>query len=408
MTMALALPLLVGVTGLGVETGLWYTQKRLLQTAADAAAGAAALDRAAGGQDTQASLTQTALHAAAKNGFSNTAPNTFTLNWPPKSGSSAGQTSAVEVVLTQPQTPIFASLFLSSPVPITARAAAQAKVTGQACVLALDPSASGAVTNGGTAAENFAGCVIAANSTSPSAISFQGNPTVTAQSLWTSGGYSVGGSVSLTLSSPPTTYAWPLTDPYANLVIPGFSGCTMSNAKFQNTTQTISPGVYCGGIDFGAKANITLNPGTYYIDKGNITINAQATVTGNGVTFVLTSSGAASQIGTVTINGGATVNLSAPSDPTATFQGVTFFQDRRADTSGVDKINGGSSMNIGGAIYFPAQTVQFNGNDATAGPRCTIIVARLITFTGNSSIVDTGCQQAGVTPVQVTGVKFSE
>ena len=101
------------------------------------------------------------------------------------------------------------------------------------------------------------------------------------------------------------------------------------------------------------------------------------------------------------------MTLNAPSDPTATFPGVLFFQDPRAAASGVDKLNGGSTMNLGGAIYFPAQQVQFSGNDAAGGAKCTVIVARLVTFTGNSSIVDSNCPAAGVTPIQVTGIQFS-
>jgi hypothetical protein len=405
--LALSMPVLVGAAGLGVETGLWYMEKRQLQTAADAAASAAALERASGGKDSIASLNTAALHAAAKNGFTNAAPASFTLNWPPKSGPLAGNTAAVEAILGQPQGAIFASLFGTSTAQVGARSVATAKLTGQACVLALDPSAAGAATNTGSATENFAGCVIAANSTSPSAITFGGNVSVTAQSIWTAGGYTVGGSNSLTLAQPATTYAWPLADPYAGLVIPGISGCMPRNT-FQNETTTIDPGVYCGGMDFKAKANITLRPGTYYINQGSFSVNAQATIRGTGVTIVLTSTGPASQIGTVTINGGATLDLSAPSDPTAPFPGITFFQDPRAAADGINKLNGGAAMNIGGAIYFPAQELQFSGNNSTGGPRCTILVARLVKFSGNASLVDNGCVEAGVKPVQVVGVQFAD
>jgi hypothetical protein len=319
----------------------------------------------------------------------------------------AGNTAAVEAVLTRQQKPLLSALFLNEPVTISARSVATVKMSGQACVLALDPTASGAVTNGGNASQNFAGCVIAANSTSSSAISFSGSVAMTAQSLWTAGGYTSQGSAAVNLAQPATTYAWALPDPYADYIIPGIgTGCSKTNAKYNNVTTTISPGVYCGGIDFGAKANVTMSPGTYYINKGDLTINAQANVTGNGVTIVLTSTGSASQIGTITINGGATVNLTAPGDSTADFPGLVFFQDRRADPDGGNKLNGGSSMNIAGGIYFPAQSVQFSGNDGTNGPRCTIIVARLVTFTGNSSIVDNNCAAAGVPPIQVAGVKF--
>jgi hypothetical protein len=60
-------------------------------------------------------------------------------------------------------------------------------------------------------------------------------------------------------------------------------------------------------------------PGTYYIDQGNLQVNGGATLKctacspgGEGVTFVLTSSGSASNIRTVQLNGSATVTLNAP------------------------------------------------------------------------------------------------
>jgi Flp pilus assembly protein TadG len=45
---ALVTPVLLGTAGLGIETGLWYLQKRAAQTAADAAAYSGALQRIRG------------------------------------------------------------------------------------------------------------------------------------------------------------------------------------------------------------------------------------------------------------------------------------------------------------------------------------------------------------------------
>jgi hypothetical protein len=38
-------------------------------------------------------------------------------------------------------------------------------------------------------------------------------------------------------------------------------------------------------------ANVTLNPGIYYLDGGSLTVNAGTTLTGTGVTLVFTGSG---------------------------------------------------------------------------------------------------------------------
>jgi Flp pilus assembly protein TadG len=403
---ALALPVVLGATGLAVETGLWYVEKQRLQVAADAAALSAAYERAAG---RPGSMQTAALQDAARNGFSNVAPATFTLHNPPSSGAHAGDPSAVEVRLSRSQPALFSALFGQSTLTISARGVAMVKLTGEACVLALDPAASVGVLSQGSTVDSLNGCVVAANSTSDTAITVTGNGAMTAYSLWTAGGFSQGGSSSLTLTEPAKTHMWALQDPYADETIPSSLGaCKANSLKLSNTTQTLQPGVYCNGLDIGAKAKITFAPGTYYIDKGDLTVNAQATLTGTNVTIVLTSSGAASQIGTVTINGGAVVNLTAPTDPDTGHRGLIFFQDRRASSAGTAKLNGGATMNLFGAVYFPAQAIQFSGNNSSSSPECTQIIGKTVTFIGNSTVKDANCSQAGVQPVKITGIKVTE
>ncbi|HLO78055.1 MAG TPA: pilus assembly protein TadG-related protein, partial [Magnetospirillum sp.] len=50
--LALALPVLVGVSALAIETGLWFTERRVLQNAADAAALSGAFELTAGRRTT--------------------------------------------------------------------------------------------------------------------------------------------------------------------------------------------------------------------------------------------------------------------------------------------------------------------------------------------------------------------
>ena len=404
---ALATPILVGSAALAVEVGAWYAEKRQLQTAADAAAIAGAFARLSGSQG-QGGISSAALADARKNGFDATAPNSITVNNPPQTGASTSDSSAVEAILATPQKPMFSALFIKSGPTLTARAVAHVKLTGQACVLSLDPAASGGVTVQGSTIADFANCTVAADSSNGSAITVTGNGALTAYSLWSAGGVSSGGSNSLTLTKPAVTYAWAVADPYAGATVGGFTGCNVTNASYKNATTTIQPGVYCGGISFGAKANVTMAPGTYILNQGGLSINAQATVQGSGVTIILTSSGAASLIGTVTINGGANVTLSAPQSNFPGNEGLLIYQDRRASTSGSNKLNGGSTMSLAGAIYFPQQEVQFSGNDGTTSPKCTEIVARIVTFTGNSHIEDTGCASAGVKPITIVGVRLAE
>jgi hypothetical protein len=401
---ALAMPALIGFAGLGVDTGLWYVAKQRLQTAADAAALSAAYERAAG---RPSSMQTAALGDARRNGFDGAPPETLSLRNPPATGAYAGDPAAVEATLSRPQEVLFSKMFLDGDLVIRARAVAHIEVIGQACVLGLDPEAPTAVLAQGSTQVALDGCTVAANSSSDTAISVSGNAQVSAQSLWTVGNYSAAAG-SLSLAEPAKTHVWAVEDPYASATIPPFSGCTSRNLSLNNVTRTLSPGVYCGGLDIGAKADITFQPGIYIIDGGDIRINAQATVQGTDVTFILTSSGAASQIGTVVINGGATVNLTAPSDPDTGQRGLLFFQDRRASSTGTAKLNGGSSMSLFGAVYFPAQAIQFSGNNSSAGPECTQIIGRTVSFIGNSTVKNTGCAAAGVAPIRITAVAIAE
>jgi Flp pilus assembly protein TadG len=417
---ALAMPVIVGFVGLGLETGVWYKTKRVLQNSADAAAMSAAIERAKGNSG---GMTATAQAEAGRNGWSSASPSTFAMNNPPTSGPNTGLAQAVEVRLTSQQPALFSRLIRTNATTIGARAVATVKSNGEACILALDTTAQSALQIQGSTSVNVNGCIVASNSKHARSIDISGNGSLVAKSMWSAGGHDVGNSSVLTLETPPVDYAWPLDDPYAGLSNPSPGSCTVNlgngNGGTSYTgTYTLSPGVYCGDLSIGSQDVVKLNPGTYYINKGSLTINAGANVTcncsaaGSGVTIVMTSTGPTSQIGSVTINGGGTITLNAPSpgSPNATYPypGMLFYQDRRVGTNGSNKINGNSGMNLGGAIYFPQQEVQWSGNDTTNGPSCTQVVARLVTFIGNSTMNNTGCGAAGVTPVVASIVSLIE
>jgi uncharacterized membrane protein len=110
---ALLLPVMVGLTGLGVETGLWYAIKRQNQAAADEAALSGAMEIAAAKPD----VTAQALCTARWNGFDSSVtfppcPDALagaTVNNPPASGTYSGKHSYVEVILSQQQSTLFAN-----------------------------------------------------------------------------------------------------------------------------------------------------------------------------------------------------------------------------------------------------------------------------------------------------------
>jgi len=410
VTYTLIMTGLLGTTGLAIETGLWYTVKRNLQTQADAAALSGAFERRKGNPD-YADVSAAALLEAGRNGYVSTASNSIVINNPPTNGSFAGEDSAVQVTVSAQQSLLFSSLFLNG-LTVSAQSVAAVETTGTACVLALDPSASGAIKNQGNPTVSMDGCVLAANSTDDQAITVSGSAIVDAKSLWTAGNISIGGSATVTLDDAPVVNAWAIDDPYAAIDIATLGTCDHNSASYTNVTTTIDPGIYCDGIDFGSNATITLNPGTYYVDRGDVNINASAYLRcscpdpEDGVTFVLTSSTGPGNIGAMMINGGADVELRAPTGEFDEYKGILVYQDRRAPQGQSVKFNGGSSMLLTGAIYIPRQTVEWSGGNSASGSTCTQIIGRTVKFVGNSQIVNTGCETAGIEPLEIVGVRI--
>jgi hypothetical protein len=185
-----------------------------------------------------------------------------------------------------------------------------------------------------------------------------------------------------------------VANPYSSEVIPSFTGCnygSLPSSPYSVTsgTQTLSPGVYCGGLWMGNSATVVMNAGVYIIDGGYFSVQSVKSLTGTGVTVVLTGSG--SNYATVDIANGAPVTLSAPT--TGATAGLVFFQDPNAPNTGTNTFAGGAAMVLTGALYFPDQTVNYsNGTSSTSA--CTQLIAWQMQFTGGASF-NSNCAGAG-------------
>ena len=368
---------LVGSAGLGTDTVQWYLWKRQLQQATDAGslAGAYAIQQ---GSTNYAGAAQTEITRNA-----NTAVTVEALRSPPQSGAFAGNARAVEVIATTSTRLPFSSLFLGVAPTVRTRSVASAVTIGEHCVLALAPTGVGVNVAGNANVQ--LDCGVAANSSAANGIYLEGSSHLDGSPLT-----SVGGIVSGTSNTPEGTelqpYASPQVDPMLarNLQVPTSpSTCTATSLVVDpNQTRTISPGRYCNGLTL--KGNVTLSPGVYIVDRGSFRIESQATVTGNGVTIVLTGSNSG-DIAVTNIAGGATVNLRAPTaveDPV--WRNVLFYQDPRAE-SRLSEIAGGSNINLQGIIYMPGGNIRFAGNSGYAA-ECLFLVANAVTMTGTAAI----------------------
>ncbi|RWM05994.1 MAG: hypothetical protein E5X80_22395 [Mesorhizobium sp.] len=362
---ALTLPVVVGGAGLGVETSYWYYSSLKLQATADAAAYAGALEKIQG-SDT-AAITTAATQSATDNGLG---AGTITVNTPPTSGPNTAK-KAVEVIVKQNLDRMFTAIFTQTKVPEQARAVALITDGAYACNTALNPSASQAVSISGNTSLKQIGCVINANSIAADAIKVQGSATLQTDCLIAVGGVSLSNSPTMVCKAP-ITGALPVSDPFSSLPAPTTSG-SCQNVNGGKSTQTIQPGTYCNGMNLNG--NVTLSPGVYVVE-GNLKINAGAVIQGDGVTIYMTGSN------TVSMNGNATVMLSAPTS--GTYSGMLFYGDRTG-TSASSTFNGTADSLLTGAIYFPRQQVNYLGNFSGTGG-CTQVVADKIQWSGSTTI----------------------
>jgi Flp pilus assembly protein TadG len=377
--MALASTALIGFVGLGVDVASWQIAERDMQGAADEAAFSAAIAADAGGawQVNAKGITAQMGFVDTKNGV------TVQANNPPTRGGYAGDSIGYEVIISQPQPSWFSRLFLTS-VTASARAVALAKISGDYCLLALDPNASGAfnVQGGQSNIVNTANCNIQVNSANGAGANWGGSASVMTKTLSYHGGYS--GSTSQIQGT--LVKAGTINDPDAGMTVPSYTPCssyqtTNINGQTAPTAPSGNPpiSVFCGGLKFNGQANVTLSPGIYIIDGGTLSFTAGSVVNGTGVTFVLTNGA------NVVVNGGSTVNLTAPridaASPLPT-AGFVFYQ-APSDTAAAD-FNGGSAMSFAGTLYFPSAAVTYNGGSATPTSQCTLLISDTMKFSGSA------------------------
>jgi Flp pilus assembly protein TadG len=403
VVIGLSMTALMGFAGLAVDVGLWYNDIRTAQGAVDSAAYSAAIDYAAG--DNAAGITATVDAITAQYGLTNGAGGvTVTVNQPPLSGTHTATTGAVEVILQKTETRFFASLFMNS-AAISARAVAAPGTTGgNYCIETLDttPATTTASLVGGLTLD-LSQCGIQVNAPGASALSLTQGAVLKANTVSIVGGDAVNQGAKITGTV--TKSAPSQADPYSGVTMPTTSGtgtCLSSNYSSGGTKYQLSPGVYCGGLNIGNGASATLSPGVYIVQGGKFSLQGGTTVTGTGVTIVLTGSG--NNYATVNIANNATLNLTAPT--TGTTAGLAIFQDPNAPSTGNKTSNafGGGTVNVTGALYFPHEAVAFNGAVAV-NSSCTQLIAYDVSFSGNAkfgnSCAGTGVKGIGASPTKL-------
>jgi Flp pilus assembly protein TadG len=401
LTVALMMTSFAGIAALSVDLADWYSTRRAMQSAVDAAALGGALRMLDG--DTSANIKA----AATTDGNLNTvgmAANGTTLNI-----SVNMNAETVTATMTRTADLLLSGVLLGSAPTIAVTAVAGVTTPGgtppqMPCLLVTAPTGT-SVTLEGSSSIQASGCPVHVNSTSASAISLSGNTTIKSSSICGPGGHSVTGSSSL---SPAETTCAAYTDRWANLTPPSNinSPCNYTNYQISNNNQgsyvnssgttvqvnpngggtiTMSPGVYCGGMNLaGASgtANVVFQSGIYIVKNGQFETGNNTTATGTGVGFWLTGTGGAN----ISNNNGST-NLTITAPTSGAMAGISIYQDQTEPTGTITEgLAGNSTITFTGMLYFGNQNVTVSGSSEDQSAAWTSMVAYTLLYNGYSTL----------------------
>ena len=391
LTVAIALPVLLGATALAVDLGMWYRERTTLQLAADAAAMGAA--RLLSDASATTGNYQTVALAEAEGAIGH--GTVGALVTPISVSVTAGQ--SVTVTLTSAATQYFTAA-LGVPAPTLTATAEAGLAQPPACVLALDQASVTGISITGNATVDAPQCGIFSNATSAHSLDFTGNISVDAKSIGSSGIARETGNVSVTPT--PLNNQGAVADPLSSLTPPTPAACTSASGSYTgNQTVTLWPGTYCSGLSFAGNTTVTFEPGTYILE-GNFSLAGNVTIaSATGVTFYLggSSPGTLQWTGKIMTQSPMTAPTSGP------YAGVLVYQDRSASAGNVASFTGNASLSIGGTLYLPEAKLSITGNAFGAPPAASgfSVIADTIAITGNPTF-STGTSTSGGASSEVT------
>ncbi|MDR7036138.1 Flp pilus assembly protein TadG [Methylobacterium sp. BE186] len=208
-------------------------------------------------------------------------------------------------------------------------AKARANIVGRMrlCMLALDPGAAGAFNLQKNAQVTANNCSLYSNSRNPMGMVGGDNALAKAQTICSSGGY-LGPRANF--SPNPQTDCPAIEDPLKDRPAPTIEACRelpfplnllkLTENKI-DTTVTLEPGTYCGGLHITKNAVVTLKPGIYVMKDGPLVVDKKATMTGTEVAFYFTGNK-----GGLVFDKKTTISLTAPT--TGVMAGLLMSEER--------------------------------------------------------------------------------
>jgi hypothetical protein len=396
--LVVCLSVILGILALGLDGGRMMEERRRAQAAADDAALAAAADlyanyRQNSGTDPAGTAQSAALASALANGYTNDGTSsTVTVNIPPQSGTFAGQSEYVEVILVSNLKGTFSALFTQSPLAVRARAVAHGAPLNIGLLL-LQSSGNDSLQLSGNASVQVPSASIVVDSPSSLAYDLSGNASVSALSHDVTGSSPPSGNISGTINtSVPST-----PDPLLPLAAPDPTSYPIraTSATSVGGNTSLQPGVYQGGISVSSNGSLTLAAGIYILDGGGLQVSGNGSISGDGVMIYNTGGASA---GGINISGNGNIHLTAPTS--GVYQGISIFQDRNA--TGALQLSGNGSVQVTGTVYAPAATIQLSGNASTGSTVGGSFIALRVSASGNGHFtVQQGSNRPRVPDIQL-------
>jgi Flp pilus assembly protein TadG len=354
---ALTAPLLVGAMGVAVDFSGGNRTKSDLQAASDSAA-------LAGVRTLLENRSQPATSAEAN---AKLRAESFVSSLVPAADkivvvSAAARTVVVNLAVEEPT--VFSKWIGIATIPISATATAIYDEVIPTCMLALGENTPIGIEMIGSASVDAPNCTVASNSKNI-AISLQGAPKVRA-------GKVCGVGLARGSTSPRAEKCGAIPDPNlekklsapkgpvlkALLKAPIYSGpCDYKNVSIganSKGTVTLDPGIYCGGLSVQS-ADVKLMPGLYQIQDGPLEIQGNASVTGSGVTILLSGTGAV-----LDLQGSPSLTLSPMT--TGDFAGMAIVADTAQNPILNSRLQGSPTLDVTGSIYLPNQELTLQGS----------------------------------------------
>jgi hypothetical protein len=400
---------------LGTEGASWLYRHRVVQSAADNAAYSAAVTYVATSSDASARADAKAITANDYNLVDGVNGVTVTVNRPPlrtcyNGTSNYTGNNAIEVIVTEPTTPLFSQLWQSSNVNICGRGVAIIPANGD-CVLSLATTGVGISTpKQNNLAINLTNCGIFANSNASDAINIDGNNNVIdAGSIGTVGGIALNGNSKSSLFN--TSTGDPaVTDPYASAAsswatspspsLPTTcASCTAqnppscTNGKNAITSVTLAPGSYANALtsNLSKCSTVTMTSGTYLFSQG-LSVPSSATLNiGAGSTIIIQTNGLTT--GTVNFGGGAnSINIESggwTSNGSVSMPGSYSVYVQGGGSWTID----GSPSTIGSGTYYISGNLNITGSGGQTVTGSGVTLA----LTGATSAIDFTSNNATLT-----------